>query len=46
MLKGANPLCFMNTKVQAHWRLKEAENEMKIWKELDILVITNTKSQK
>lgn len=36
-MMGANPLCFMNTKVRAHWRLKEAENEMKVWKDLDIL---------
>lgn len=40
MLKGASPLCSMNTtKVQAHWSVKEAENERKLWKELDILVI-------
>lgn len=27
------------TKVQGHWNVKEAENERKLWKELDILVI-------
>lgn len=34
------------TKVQAHWSVKEAENERKLWKELDILVINPTVSFK
>lgn len=34
------------TKVQAHWSVKEAENERKLWKELDILVIKPTESLK
>lgn len=34
------------TKVQAHWNVKEAENERKLWKELDILVIKPTVSFK
>ncbi|KAJ7416603.1 hypothetical protein WISP_70114 [Willisornis vidua] len=34
----ASPLCSMNiTKAQARWSVKEAENERKLWKELDIL---------
>lgn len=32
------------TKVQAHWSVKEAENERKLWKERDILVIKPTVS--
>ncbi|KAJ7396189.1 hypothetical protein BTVI_147715 [Pitangus sulphuratus] len=35
----ASPLYSMNiTKVQARWSVKEAENERKLWKELDILL--------
>lgn len=37
-MTDASPLYSMNiTKVQAHWSVKEAENERKLWKELDIL---------
>lgn len=34
------------TKVQSHWSVKEGENERKLWKEVDILVIKPTLSFK
>lgn len=41
ILKGVSLLYFMTTKVQVHWKVKEAENMKKFWKGPDIPMVIN-----